>query len=204
MASSIARFAASFERASSPSRRPLMSSTRDINWEGNTPAHARRPQSLFRSGRNSPSGISSESTFAALQGEKRLGSGRVLANRFSVFLEGGPRWARAERAAGVGPEAGMRPLGALYLYGFSNLSKTPALVQSSENSRFSSRRITGRCSALSLTTLPRICICSPCYQLWALTASMLADTSLPRGSDADLAIAGTLSERFRQVVAFPL
>ena len=33
---------------------------------------------------------------------------------------------------------------------------------------------------------------------------MLADTSLPRGSDADLSIAGTLSERFRQVVAFPL
>jgi hypothetical protein len=35
-------------------------------------------------------------------------------------------------------------------------------------------------------------------------ASMLADTSLPRGSDVDLSIAGTLSERFRQVVAFPL
>jgi hypothetical protein len=45
---------------------------------------------------------------------------------------------------------------------------------------------------------------SPCYQPWALTASMLADASLPRGFDADLSIAGTLSERFRQVVAFPL
>jgi hypothetical protein len=33
---------------------------------------------------------------------------------------------------------------------------------------------------------------------------MLADTSLPRGSDADLSIAGTLSERFQQVVALPL
>jgi len=36
------------------------------------------------------------------------------------------------------------------------------------------------------------------------TASMLADTSLPHGSDVDLSIVGTLSERFRQVVAFPL
>jgi len=33
---------------------------------------------------------------------------------------------------------------------------------------------------------------------------MLADASSPRGFDADLSIAGTLSERFRQVVAFPL
>jgi hypothetical protein len=33
---------------------------------------------------------------------------------------------------------------------------------------------------------------------------MLADASLPHGSDVDLSIAGTLSERFRQVVAFPL
>jgi len=33
---------------------------------------------------------------------------------------------------------------------------------------------------------------------------MLADAPLPRGFDADLLIAGTLSERFRQVVAFPL
>jgi len=32
---------------------------------------------------------------------------------------------------------------------------------------------------------------------------MLADAPSPRGSDADLSIAGTLSERFRQVVAFP-
>ena len=57
---------------------------------------------------------------------------------------------------------------------------------------------------LSLTTLSKVCICSPCHQPWALTALMLADTSLPRGFDADLSIAGTLSERFRQVVAFPL
>jgi hypothetical protein len=33
---------------------------------------------------------------------------------------------------------------------------------------------------------------------------MLADASSPRGFDADLSIAGTLSERFRQVVALPL
>src|SRR5438876_9104715 len=32
---------------------------------------------------------------------------------------------------------------------------------------------------------------------------MLADAPSPRGSDADLSIVGTLSERFRQVVAFP-
>ena len=55
-----------------------------------------------------------------------------------------------------------------------------------------------------IATFSRICICSPCYQPWALTASMLADASLPRGFDADLSIAGRLSERFRQVVAFPL
>src|SRR6202035_1943699 len=41
-----------------------------------------------------------------------------------------------------------------------------------------------------LTTLTRICICSPCYQPWALTALMLADAPWPRGSDADLSIAG--------------
>jgi hypothetical protein len=33
---------------------------------------------------------------------------------------------------------------------------------------------------------------------------VLVDAPSPRGSDADLSIAGTLSERFRQVVAFPL
>jgi len=33
---------------------------------------------------------------------------------------------------------------------------------------------------------------------------MLADAPLSRDFDADLSIAGTLSERFRQVVAFPL
>jgi hypothetical protein len=58
--------------------------------------------------------------------------------------------------------------------------------------------------AVIVATLSRVCICSPCYQPWALTASMLADTSLPHGSDVDLSIVGTLSERFRQVVAFPL
>ena len=52
---------------------------------------------------------------------------------------------------------------------------------------------------LSLTTLSRICICSPCYQPWALTASMLADTPLPRGFSAALASVGTLSKGSRTV-----
>jgi len=87
---------------------------------------------------------------------------------------------------------------------FSNLSQDAALVPSSENSRFSSRRITGR--------LFRIVIDDASENLHMLTVlSTLGPYRLDAGQIHRylavpmpiLPIAGTLSERFRQVVAFP-
>src|SRR5260370_26064738 len=50
-----------------------------------------------------------------------------------------------------------------------------------------------------LTTLKRICICSPYYSPLPFAASMLAATPFPHGSGANLAVAGfvvgTLSDR---------
>src|ERR1035441_6661420 len=42
----------------------------------------------------------------------------------------------------------------------------------------------------SVTTLMGICICWPFYQPWPLATLMLAAAPSPRGSDADLSIAG--------------
>lgn len=44
--------------------------------------------------------------------------------------------------------------------------------------------------SLPVTTLTRVCICSPCYSPWPLAALMLAAAPSPRGFDANLAVAG--------------
>ena len=44
--------------------------------------------------------------------------------------------------------------------------------------------------SLRITTLTRVCICSPCYLLLPFAAVMLAAAPSPHGSGANLAIAG--------------
>ena len=46
-----------------------------------------------------------------------------------------------------------------------------------------------------MTALKRICICSPYYSPLPLAATMLAAAPFPHGSGANLAVAGSLSER---------
>src|SRR6266705_3584558 len=56
-----------------------------------------------------------------------------------------------------------------------------------------------------LTTLTRVCICSPCYLHPSPTpASMLADAPLPRGSDATLASGVHCPRVPEQFVTWPL